>query len=115
MNFKKVVAMDSSPRYLALSNRGKRCGGCLLHRWSVEEIRPDRPGRRPALLPPYYAVPVIRSEVLEAHPELEDLLGQLGAVLTDDVMGTLNYQVDEENQDPETVAKNFLQEQGLIA
>ena len=65
--------------------------------------------------PPYYAVPVIRSEVLEAHPELEDLLGQLGAVLTDDVMGTLNYQVDEENQDPETVAKNFLQEQGLIA
>ena len=65
--------------------------------------------------PPYYAVPVIRSEVLEAHPELEDLLGQLGAVLTDDVMGTLNYQVDEENQDPETVAKTFLQEQGLIA
>jgi len=52
--------------------------------------------------------------VLEAHPELEDLLGQLGAVLTDDVMGTLNYQVDEENQDPETVAKTFLQEQGLI-
>jgi len=29
-------------------------------------------------------------------------------------MGTLNYQVDEENQDPETVAKTFLQEQGLI-
>ena len=115
MNFKKVVAMDSSPRYLALSNGESDVVDAfstdgLLKKFGLTVLEDDQ-----HFFPPYYAVPVIRSEVLEAHPELEDLLGQLGAVLTDDVMGTLNYQVDEENQDPETVAKNFLQEKGLIA
>ena len=114
MNFKKVVAMDSSPRYLALSNGESDVVDAfstdgLLKKFGLTVLEDDQ-----HFFPPYYAVPVIRSEVLEAHPELEDLLGQLGAVLTDDVMGTLNYQVDEENQDPETVAKTFLQEQGLI-
>ena len=114
LNFKKVVAMDSSPRYLALSNGESDVVDAfstdgLLKKFGLTVLEDDQ-----HFFPPYYAVPVIRSEVLEAHPELEDLLGQLGAVLTDDVMGTLNYQVDEENQDPETVAKTFLQEQGLI-
>lgn len=115
MNFKKVVAMDSSPRYLALSNGESDVVDAfatdgLLKKFGLTVLEDDQ-----NFFPPYYAVPIIRSDVLEAHPELEELLAQLGDVLTDEVMSALNYQVDEENQDPEAVAKNFLQTQGLIS
>lgn len=114
MNFKKVVAMDSSPRYLALSNGESDVVDAfatdgLLKKFGLTVLEDDK-----QFFPPYYAVPVVRSDVLEAHPELEELLENLGDVLTDEVMSELNYQVDEENQDPETVARNFLREQGLV-
>ena len=63
---------------------------------------------------PYYAVPLVREEVLAEYPELEEVLGMLCGVLTDEVMRQLNYQVDSLGLNPEDVARQFLQEQGLI-
>lgn len=64
--------------------------------------------------PPYDAAPVIREEVLERHPEIADLLAELGAYLTPEVMSELNGLVDEEGQREDRVARQFLEDQGLI-
>lgn len=45
----------------------------LLKKFDLTVLEDDQ-----QFFPPYYAVPVIRSDVLEQYPELEDLLSQLG-------------------------------------
>lgn len=65
--------------------------------------------------PPYDAAPIIRMEVLEEYPELEELLNSLAGRIDDLKMGELNALVDLEGQDPEDVARDFLLEEGLIA
>ncbi len=64
--------------------------------------------------PAYALTPVVRTETLEANPELEGLLNSLSEKLDDDTMATLNARVDVERETIEDVAASFLQEQGLV-
>ena len=64
--------------------------------------------------PPYYAAPVVRGEVLEANPEIADILNQMGGLLDNETMAGLNLRVDEGGEEPRPVAEDFLTEQGLI-
>lgn len=64
--------------------------------------------------PAYALAPVIRQEVLDAHPELADILNGVAAILNDDVMAGLNARVDVEKVSIENVATDFLKEHGLI-
>jgi len=64
--------------------------------------------------PPYYLAPIIREDTLEEYPELEDVLNSLGGMIDDAAMTELNYKISVEGQDIETVATEFLQENGLI-
>jgi osmoprotectant transport system substrate-binding protein len=64
--------------------------------------------------PPYYAAPIIRTETLEAYPELEGVLGSLAGLIDDAAMTELNYKIDVEGQDVEVVAKDFLKANELI-
>lgn len=64
--------------------------------------------------PPYYAAPIVRKDILEDHPELEEVLNQLAGLVDDPTMTELNYQVDVEGKDVVTVVREFLQSQGLI-
>lgn len=64
--------------------------------------------------PPYYAAPIIRNSTLEKHPELEDVLNVLAGTIDDAAMTELNYKVDVEGQDVAVVAKEFLNERGLL-
>ncbi len=66
------------------------------------------------LFPPYQVAPVVRQELLEANPEVQDILNGLAPLLTDDVMQALNYQVTGEAQEPEAVAQQFLIESGML-
>lgn len=63
---------------------------------------------------PYYPAPVVRAEVLEKHPELEDVLNKLSGKIDDLKMATLNGKVDLDGQDPREVAEEWLREEGLI-
>lgn len=63
--------------------------------------------------PAYALAPVIRAEVLEANPELGDLLNGVSALLNDEVMAKLNARVDVDKVSIETVAAEFLAENGL--
>lgn len=64
--------------------------------------------------PPYYAAPIIRNATLERYPELEDVLNTLANAIDDATMTELNYKVDVEGKNVATVAKEFLNERGLL-
>lgn len=64
--------------------------------------------------PAYNAAPTIRKEVLEANPELEDILRELSSLLDLETQIELNLRTAVDEEDPEDVAWDFLVEQGLI-
>jgi osmoprotectant transport system substrate-binding protein len=64
--------------------------------------------------PSYAAVPVVRTAVLKANPGLEKPLNDLSAKLNNDVMQTLNAEVDVDRKSIKDVAERFLTENGLI-
>ncbi|MGN7385192.1 glycine betaine ABC transporter substrate-binding protein [Paenibacillus sp. SAFN-117] len=64
--------------------------------------------------PPYDASPVIRKEVLEQHPELNDIIGQLVGKIDEDTMTSLNYEVDINKRSEKAVAREFLNKLGLL-
>ena len=63
--------------------------------------------------PPYEAVPVVRREALERHPELRGVLRALAGRLPEAEMRRLNYAVDGEHRDVAQVVREFRQAKGL--
>ncbi|MGM9925711.1 MAG: osmoprotectant ABC transporter substrate-binding protein [Bacillus sp. (in: firmicutes)] len=59
--------------------------------------------------PPYDCSPMIRGDVLEKHPELDDILQSLVGKIDNDLMTELNYEADVKKKEPATVAKEFLE------
>lgn len=60
--------------------------------------------------PPYDACAVATDELLEKHPELNDVLAKLSGKISTETMQKLNYQADNDLMEPATVAENFLKE-----
>ena len=67
-----------------------------------------------SIWPFYYPAPVVRSEVLKQNPKMEKVLNEVSASLDAETMRKLNAQVDIDQEDPEDVAAEFLQEKGLV-
>ncbi|HET8826590.1 MAG TPA: glycine betaine ABC transporter substrate-binding protein [Terriglobales bacterium] len=63
--------------------------------------------------PPYEAVPVVREQTLEEHPEIGVALAELGDKISDTEMRQLNYEVDGKKRDVKQVAAEFLRSKGL--
>jgi osmoprotectant transport system substrate-binding protein len=63
--------------------------------------------------PPYDAVPLVRQEVLQKHPNLRQVLAGLGNKISDEEMRHLNYLVDGERQDVKQTVQTFLASKGL--
>ena len=81
----------------------------LLDKFGLEVLEDDK-----NFFPPYYAAPLIRMDTLKEHPELEEVLNLLANKITDKTMRKLNYEVDVNGRDPETVANEFLVSEGYI-
>lgn len=64
--------------------------------------------------PAYALAPVVRTETLEANPELADQMNTLSALLNDATMAELNARVDVERVSIEDVAESFLEENDLL-
>jgi osmoprotectant transport system permease protein len=60
--------------------------------------------------PPYHCAPLIRKELADAHPELAQTLNLSAGRINDSTMTLLNYRVDFNQEKPEAVAKDFLQQ-----
>jgi osmoprotectant transport system substrate-binding protein len=53
-------------------------------------------------------------DTLQKNPKIAEALNRLAPLVTDDVIASLNAQIDIDKQEFATVAKSFLQTAGLI-
>jgi osmoprotectant transport system substrate-binding protein len=58
--------------------------------------------------PPYDAVPIVRRETLQRHPEIATALQRLSGRVSADDMRRMNYAVDGEKKDAAAVVRDFL-------
>lgn len=66
------------------------------------------------LFPPYQAAPLLSKETLEKYPELEQVLGVLAGNISAEEMTQMNYAVDVEGKSAEQVAREYLEQEGLL-
>ncbi|AEE97357.1 glycine betaine ABC transporter substrate-binding protein [Mahella australiensis] len=114
IEFKDVVPMDSGLMYSSIKNNevdviSAFSTDARIPEFDLVLLEDDK-----KFFPPYYAVPMVRTDTLEEIPGLEELINKLGGTLNDAKMAELNGKVDIDGMDPHDVAKEFLQEQGLI-
>ncbi len=64
--------------------------------------------------PVYNPAPVVRKEVLDAHPEIREILQPLADNLDTEAMRKLNSRVDVEHEDAASAARSWLVENGLL-
>lgn len=114
MTFKKVNAMDRGIMYRSLNDKQVD----VIDAYSTEGqikvndlvILEDDKG----FFPPYHAGAIIREDTLAMYPEMESALKKLEGVLDEQTMQDLNAKVDSEGLKAETVAREFLKENGLM-
>ena len=114
INFKEVVGLEGNIRYQAITSGEVEVTDAyetdaLVMKSNLVRLEDDI-----SFFPPYQAVNVFRSEVLEDYPELMEVLPLLDNAITTDEMLEMNYQVDVEGKTTEEVAHNFLASKGLI-
>ena len=80
----------------------------LLNKLDVKVLRDDK-----RAFPPYQACVVVRSDVLNANPDIRRILSELSGKISETVMRDLNYNVDAEHRPVREVAKEFLQKASL--
>ncbi|HEM3536919.1 TPA: ABC transporter permease/substrate-binding protein [Streptococcus suis] len=66
------------------------------------------------LFPPYQAAPLLSKETLEKYSELEQVLGVLAGKISTEEMTRMNYAVDVEGKSAEQVAREYLEQEGLL-
>lgn len=64
--------------------------------------------------PAYNPSPVVRGEILDAYPDLADIMKELAVLLDLETLTMLNKKVAVDGEQPEDVAREFLIEAGLI-
>ncbi len=67
-----------------------------------------------SFFPPYDAIFVVRGEILDQYPSILEALTPLLGTIDEATMTELNFKVEVEMQDPEDVAREYLESVGLI-
>lgn len=114
IRFKEVIGLEGNIRYQAITAGEVEVTDAyetdaLVMKSDLVRLEDDV-----EFFPPYQAVNVFRSEILETYPELEEVLALLDNAITTDEMLEMNYQVDVEGRTTEEVAHDFLVSKGLI-
>ncbi|MGJ9412161.1 glycine betaine ABC transporter substrate-binding protein [Aeromicrobium sp. CF4.19] len=64
--------------------------------------------------PLYNLTQVIQEDLLEEHPEIEEIFAEINPALTNEVMLELNARVDVEGEEPSLVAVEWLKAEGFV-
>lgn len=115
LNFGKTMDLDIGLKYQAL-NEGQIDAMVIFTtdgQLSVSDavVLQDDKG----FFPSYLCGNVIRDEVLNAHPELNQVLDKLTGVISDSEMAKMNYEVESEGKEPRGVAEEFLRANDLLS
>lgn len=111
---KKYLAVDPGLRYEGLVNGQAEVTVAFgtdgqIAAYDLLVLQDDK-----GLFPPYQIAPVVRQQALDANPKITEILNKLAPLLTDAEMQRLNFEVDGKKREPADVAKEFLQQKGLI-
>lgn len=114
LTFPKMTTMEPKLRYVAVESGEINLVDAYstdseLEEYELTVLEDDR-----ELFPPYQGAPLIREEIVEEYPEIIDALNQLGGKVKDDEMREMNYRVNVDGEKPIDVAREFLQEAGLV-
>ena len=114
IDFKKKIDMDIGLKYQAMKD--KKIDVMVIFttdgQLAVSDVIVLEDDKK--MYPSYRAGTVVRSEILSKYPELKAVLEKLNNILDDKTMADLNYQVESEGKKPEDVAREYLQEKGLL-
>ena len=98
--FKEDVQMAIGLRYQAIASKqidvvnGYSTDG-MISALKLTRLKDDK-----GLWPPYYVVPVVRNEALDANPKMADVLNRVSAMLDEATIAEMNYKVDGEKMEP---------------
>jgi len=114
MEFREDLQLAIGLRYQALKNdqiqvvNGYSTDG-MIAAMKLKRLKDDR-----NLWPPYFIVPVVRKDALDANPKIAEVLNRVNALLDEATMAELNYKVDGEKMEPKDVAHDFLKAKGVV-
>ena len=114
IEFKEDLQMAIGLRYQALASKqidvvnGYATDG-MISALKLKRLKDDK-----NLWPPYYLVPVVRKDTLDANPKIADVLNQVDALLDETTMAEMNYKVDNDKEEPKDVARAFLKAKGIV-
>ncbi|MCT4775922.1 MULTISPECIES: ABC transporter permease/substrate-binding protein [Exiguobacterium] len=114
LDFPSVVSMEQKLRYRAIARGDVNLVDAYATDPDIAEnelivLEDDQ-----QFFPPYQGAPLVKQETLDEHPEIEDALNQLGGQITDEEMSELNRRVAYGNERAYDVAKDFLEQAGLL-
>lgn len=114
-NFKEVLGLDPGLLYTGLDEGEIDVTTCFgtdgqISAYNLVVLDDDK-----GFWPPYPVAPVIRTEVLDANPEIAEVLNQLAPILDGETMSGLNWEVAGNGREADEVAREFLVENGLIS
>lgn len=112
--FKETSGLDASLRYDAIEAGevdvvDAFATDALLSKLGLTMLEDDL-----SFFPPYYAVNFVDQELLDADPELAEVLRKLDSAISEEDMAAMNAQVDVDGMDAVDVAHQFLVEKGLV-
>ena len=114
VDFKKKIDMDIGLKYQAMKD--KKIDVMVIFttdgQLAISDVVVLEDDKK--MYPSYRAGTVVRIEILSKYPELKPVLEKLNNILDDKTMADLNYQVESEGKKPEDVAREYLQEKGLL-
>ena len=115
LQFKDVKGMDHGIMYRSINAKevdviNSYTTDGQLQMYDLRVLEDDK-----GYFPPYHALPLVRTEILEQYPEIGDALLELAGKIDESAMQEMNAKVDNEGQMVELVAKEFLQEAGFIS
>ena len=110
----QVSTMEPALRYQAIQSGDIQITDAYstdaeLARYDLVVLEDDK-----QLFPPYQGAPLMKTALLEKHPELEAVLNKLAGKITADQMSQMNYQVGVEGKSANQVARDFLVKEGFI-
>ncbi|MWV46717.1 osmoprotectant ABC transporter substrate-binding protein [Paenibacillus sp. HJL G12] len=114
IKFGQIFPMEISLVYSAVANKQvdivlAYSTDSRLKAYKLQTLQDDK-----QFFPPYDASPVLRSDLLKKHPEIQEAIAPLIGHLDADTMISLNYQVDIEKKSEREVAITYLKQQGLL-
>ena len=115
LKFKKFMPVDVAQRHEVLQLRPRRRLDRVHHR-SADHAQQGGPARgRQGHVPALQPVLVMKQETADqAGPDLAKTIDLIQKPLTDDAMQELDARVDLDKKEPAEVAKEYLQETGLV-